>query len=210
MTVILTGFEPFANYDTNPSAQLIEWFRPQAQELDITCMTLPVSAQEIPRLVGEMLARKPQAVIALGLGSGAAIRIERVAVNLADFRIPDASQDQPVDQSITAQGPNAYFSTLPVREITDQLLAQGIPATLSNTAGTYLCNMLLYSLLHATHGSRVPVGFVHLPQTPEMVARQLQRKPTDAIAPSMSLELMQQAVATILQVTKRFLEKPTE
>jgi pyroglutamyl-peptidase len=124
-----------------------------------------------------------------------------VGVNVADFRIPDNTDQQLQDLALLPDGPDAYFSTLPNRALLEDLLEAGVPATLSNTAGTYLCNMLLYLLLHRASQMECPalVGFVHLPQTPDMVAQRLLEGALSQPPPSMALETQRAALKVILQ-----------
>jgi len=139
------------------------------------------------------------------------IRLERVAINLADFEIPDNDGVVLVDQQVDADGASALFATLPLRQIQVALLDAGIPARLSNSAGTYLCNKTLYRFLCAIEegGGAVPCGFIHLPYVPEQVAvmiaemqaaRSIERQ-RRADVPSMSLEVMVDAVRIALEVS---------
>ena len=116
----------------------------------------------------------PAAVLCLGEATRRpAISIERVAVNLLDFRIPDNAGAQITDQPIREDGPAAYFSTLPVRALLNALHGSKLPAELSLTAGSYLCNQIFYTLMHAlaAQGSKVTAGFIHLPALPEQAAK---------------------------------------
>src|SRR5207247_7705475 len=115
----------------------------------------------------------PAAIVHLGLAAGRArVAVERVAVNVMDYELPDVVGYQAAGEPCVAGGPAAYFSTLPVRAIAAALVAESIPGYVSSTAGTYLCNQTLYGTLHrlAARGDRTPAGFLHFPLLPSMVA----------------------------------------
>ena len=197
--ILVTGFEPFGQHADNPSreiAKAVDGRRIGGQE--IRGSVLPVHHSEaalaVERLVAEL---DPLAVLHLGLAEGRArIGLERVAVNVLDYSIPDASGYRAVDEPCVAGGPTAYASTLPLRAILGALTADGIPAFISNTAGTYLCNQTLYSTLHlvASRGLRAHVGFLHLPLLPAMVAA------SGLDQPSMAAATMLRAVEVALDV----------
>lgn len=201
-TVLVTGFAPFAGETINPS-QLI------AQELDGTTIAghrivgaiLPTEfATSLASLQNLLEQHQPAAVLALGQAGGRAeISLERVAVNLIDARIPDNAGAQPVDVAVVENAPNAYFSTLPLKAMLAALHAEGIPAALSHSAGTFVCNQCFFGLLHLLESHTVSTagaargGFVHVPYLPEQAARH-------ADAPSMTLSTMVQAVQRCLHV----------
>ncbi len=199
MTLLLTGFEPFGGSDVNPSEQA-------ARALDgetvggrrITTAILPVDRARGPEcLLAAIQQHRPDAVVCLGLAAGrAVISVERVAVNLLDFTIPDNAGNQTVDQPITPGGPAAYFATLPVRAMVEAMRAAGVPAELSLSAGTFLCNQVMYTLLHAAaqEGLTRPGGFIHLPALPEQAAR------AAAPLPSMTLETILRGLRAALAV----------
>lgn len=125
-------------------------------------------------LVAAIEATQPSLVLALGLPSGRSeLSVERVAINVIDARIPDNAGNQPVDVPVVADGPAAYFSSLPIKAIVHALRAAGVPAAVSQSAGTYNCNHLFYGLMHhiATRAPRMRGGFIHVPATPELAAR---------------------------------------
>lgn len=166
-TLLLTGFEPFLDYTINPTMRVVE--RLDGEEIGgyrIISRILPVdfnrSGQSILEWIEEL---EPDAVVSLGLAAGRyKITPERVALN-----VKDGDQDnegyQPVDEPISAAGPDAYLSTLPVREMTQALIEAGLPAEISNTAGAYLCNNIMYEGLHyaATNKPDMLSGFIHIP-----------------------------------------------
>jgi pyroglutamyl-peptidase len=173
--ILLTGFEPFDTDAVNPSGEV-------AKQLDgrlvggcvVRSVILPVQHEAARAVVAPLLgAPGLVAVVHLGLAGGRArVSLERVAVNVMDYSRPDAHGQVLRDVPCVADGPAAYFSTLPLRAMLAALTAEGIPAAISNTAGTYLCNDISYTTLHALarRGLPVPAGFVHLPFLPSMVA----------------------------------------
>ncbi len=200
--LLVTGFEPFGDHTDNPSREI-------AKAVDgrhiggqpVRGSVLPVhhadAAAAVERLVTEL---DPLAVVHLGLAEGRArIGLERVAINTLDYPIPDASGYRAVDEPCVMGGPAAYVSTLPLRPILAALTAEGIPAFLSTSAGTYLCNQTLYATLHlvTTRRRRARVGFLHLPLLPAMVAA------TGQDQPSMALATMLRAVEVTLEVVGR-------
>ncbi|MNV77068.1 Pyrrolidone-carboxylate peptidase [compost metagenome] len=147
-----------------------------------------------------MAQHAPQLVVCTGLaGSRTEITPERVAINVDDARIPDNAGGQPIDEAIAADGPVAYWSSLPIKAIVRDLRAAGIPASVSNSAGTFVCNHIFYALMHALAegGHRARGGFVHLPLLPEQAAR-IPGAPSMALATQVAG--MQQLLRTALAV----------
>ena len=197
--ILVTGFEPFAGFGRNPSAEI-------ATALDGTAIdgcpvvgrVLPVTLDGLDAALERALSGiDPRAVVALGLAADEpAIRLERVAVNLADFTIPDNAGLRARERKLDPAGPDARVSRLPLGAIRAALLARGIPARLSNTAGTYLCNAAMYRLLGRLP-SDMPAGFIHLPHLPAEAARMMAEGEVDLV-PSMALELQVAAVRAAL------------
>jgi pyroglutamyl-peptidase len=170
--ILLTGFEPFGGESVNPSWQI-------ARALDgetvagarVHALCLPTAFGAALDALRAGLARHgPTLVLALGQAGGRTeLSIERVAINVDDARIPDNAGAQPVDTPIVPDGPAAYFSTLPIKAIVAALRAQGVPAAVSQTAGTFVCNHVFYGLQHALAGTAVRSGFVHVPYLPAQV-----------------------------------------
>jgi pyroglutamyl-peptidase len=205
--ILVTGFEPFAGLDRNPSAEV-------ALRLDgrtigggaIVARLLPVSLAGYRGALAAALDEvRPGLAIALGLAQGeASVRIERVGINLADFEIADNDGTVAAGRPVEEGGPQARFSTFPAAEIEAALLAAGIPAHCSTTAGAYLCNACLYSLLGMveTTGSSFAAGFIHLPYLPEQVAMLMaSERRTRNDTPSMSLDIMTRAVEIAIEVS---------
>jgi pyroglutamyl-peptidase len=167
--ILVTGFEPFAGADDNPSARVVERLTGN-RDLRVDAVVLPVSADRLPpALMGLLERHSPDIVLGLGEARGdASPRVERVAVNILDFRTPDNDRRVLHDVPIVPGGPPAYFTTLPVQEMVGAILAAGVPCATSLSAGAYLCNMMTYLTLHwAARSARRPrVGFLHLPSLP--------------------------------------------
>lgn len=198
-TVLLTGFEPFGGDTLNPSGEI-------ARQLDgmqlggwqVRGAVLPCvfgkSARKLERLMEET---RPELVIGLGLANGRAeITPERVAINVDDARIADNAGRQPVDRPIAKDGPAAYWSTLPIKAIVAALKRNGIPASVSQTAGTFVCNHVFYALMRALAAQRGKVrgGFIHIPWA------EGQEKPGQ---PALPLDVMKAAIVTAIEVAIR-------
>lgn len=199
MRLLLAGFEPFGTSSINPSKQVVHVLANETiPNVHLETAILPVDHEEGPQVLLKALdAVKPDAVLCLGLAARrTVISIERVAINLLDFRIPDNAGNQIKDQPIEPDGPVAYFASLPIHKILDSLKENGIPAELSLSAGTYLCNQITYILLHQlqSQGLNIPAGFIHLPALPEQAAQM------KGSIPSMSLETMVTGIRTAIQV----------
>jgi pyroglutamyl-peptidase len=196
--VLVTGFEPFAGASVNPSAEVAKRLDGRRfGEAEIRAHVLHVHHVSAAASVRALLTEHdPVAVVHLGLaGERAQIALERVAINVMDYTIPDNEGFQAVDEPCVAGGPAAYFSTLPLRRILTGLRDAGIPAYLSATAGTYLCNYVMYTTLHALGARRAPppAGFIHLPSLPSMVPAGAPQHP------SMDLALMLRGVESALE-----------
>ena len=173
LKILITGFEPFGGESLNPSweaARRLHGLHIEGAEL--VAIQLPcVFSKSLTALEAALKQHQPQAVLALGQADGRSdFSIERVAINICDARIPDNEGAQPVDVPVTEKGPAAYFSTLPIKKITSHLKAQGFPAAVSQTAGTFVCNQVFYGLQHMLRNTDVPSGFVHVPLLPQQVA----------------------------------------
>jgi pyroglutamyl-peptidase len=197
--ILVTGFEPFGGDAVNPSQELAKALDGRRfGVLTVRSAILPVQHEAARDAVTPLLTEPGlEAVVQLGLANGRArIAVECVGVNVLDYRLPDAHGDVLQGVPCVPGGPTAYWSTLPVREIVETLTGAGIPAYLSYTAGTYLCNFTLYSTLHALarRGSAVRAGFIHVPFLLAMVAAHGLEEP------SMDLALMLRAVETALDV----------
>ena len=198
--VLLTAFEPFAGETVNPSLEaMLAMTGVEFPGAVLTVLELPVDRHRAIEMASARLrAHPPDAVIMLGQAT-ARYRItpERVAINVDDYRIPDNAGNQPAGEPIIAGGPVGYLSTLPIRAITERLLRARIPAAISNTAGTYLCNRLFYSVMHLIASERLPslAGFIHVPYMHEQA---LNKYPD---VPSLGRETIVEAVRLAIAVT---------
>lgn len=171
--VLITGFEPFGGGDRNPSGELaIELANGHGFSAEARGEVLPVVFRAASAAMrGLITETRPDVVLALGLAGGATtLRVERIGVNF--FRGgPDNAGDRYEDEEVVPGGPPAYFSTFPISELLTASRERGVPARDSLSAGSYCCNEVLYTALHACAEEAIParVGFVHLPRFPEMV-----------------------------------------
>ena len=193
MKVLLPGFEPFGGETINPSWEMVKAAQAPAG-MQLEKMLLPVSFRKAPALIEEKIkSLRPDVILSLGQAGGReGISLERSAVNLADARLADNDGVQPRDEALQAAGPAAYFSTLPLRRMEAALWEAGLPASLSNTAGLYVCNAVFYTAarLAESLNPALRAGFVHVPYLPEQAA--------DKEAPSLSLEEDIRALEIIL------------
>lgn len=164
--ILLTGFEPFGGDPVNPSALVCQALHGQhVAHAEVHAVALPcVFGQALRALEDALTSTSPVLVLALGLAAGRGeISVERVALNIDDARIPDNAGAQPVDEPVIQGGPAAWFSTLPVKAIVAALREAGLPAGVSQTAGTFVCNHVFYGLQHRLAGTGVRSGFIHVP-----------------------------------------------
>lgn len=169
-TVLLTGFEPFDQDPVNPSWEAVRQLDglQLRDDVRIVARRLPCAFATAPECLLQMINElRPAMVIATGLGPGRSdISIERVAINLNDARIADNLGSQPIDTAVVTDGPAAYFTTLPIKAMVGAVREAGVAASVSHTAGTFVCNQVFYRLQHALVGSGVRSGFIHVPRLP--------------------------------------------
>ena len=200
MKILVTGFDPFGGEKINPALETIK-------RLPDTILGAQIIKLEIPTVVGKSLAKikeavekeNPDVVLSIGQAGGRSeITVERVGINIDDCRIPDNEGNQPIDEPVVKGGPAAYFVTIPIKAIVENIKAHNIPASISNTAGTFICNHVCYGIAHlaATRtaaGKPMKSGFIHIPFLPEQVIG----KP--ALTPSMSLETIVSGITHALE-----------
>ena len=189
--VLLTGFEPFGTATSNPSGEIVK----QITGDNIVTAILPVTyAQSAERLLALIEQHNPVVVICLGQAEGRTqITPEKVAINLDDARLPDNAGVKRSDVKILDNGPDAYFTTLPIKEMVDAARAAGVPASVSLSAGAFLCNHVFYIAQNKFAGSNVRSGFVHVPLMDEQAGE-------FPGLPTMPLDQMIKAVRTMLEV----------
>ncbi len=209
--VLLTGFEAFGDSPINPAAQIVNLLHGEAVlSRRLIGLELPVSIQRMPALLHAAVdAHRPELVLSLGLANGRSmLALERVAVNVLDFPLPDNEGAQPVDEPVVPSAPCGYFATLPIKSILLAWADHGLPGYISNSAGTYLCNATFFHSLHlaAERGHRA--GLVHVPYLPEQAAAltrpgaaggSITPLPAGGL-PSMGLETMVSAIRTAIEV----------
>ena len=200
MKILLTGFDPFGGEPVNPALEAVKLVRIDDPDLEIIKLEVPtVFGDSVATVVAAVAQHKPDAVVCVGQAGGRfAVTPERVAINISDARIPDNAGNKPLDEPILPDGPAAYFSTLPVKAMVAAIREAGIPASLSNSAGVYVCNHLMYGVLHAA-ATRFPgmrAGFIHVPYIPEQAARK------GGNVPSMSLETIARGLEAALRAVR--------
>lgn len=192
--ILITGFEPFGNDKINPALEavrLIAGRKLNGGEISI-CQVPVVRYKSIDVVKQAIEDQQPYAVITVGQASGrTAITPERIAINVDDFRIPDNDGIQVIDEPVVEGGPDAYFTTLPVKAMVSAMQSEGIPAMISNTAGTFVCNHLFYGIQHYLKDSNIRHGFVHIPLLPE--------QSVDGSQPTMKLEQIAEGLAIAAQ-----------
>ncbi len=170
--LLITGFAPFGGDKLNPSWQAVEALPETVGQWELYKKELPVTFRGAPAALFEAMAEaEPDAVLMIGLaGSRGMVTPERQGINEIVARIPDNEGSQPQDEPVIPGGPEVLFSTLPVEDMTEAILAAGVPARLSESAGRFVCNALLYLTLYRIEQSDdpIPAAFIHVPATPEM------------------------------------------
>lgn len=196
-TLLVTGFDPFGGESINPAWEAVKRLPAVIGGWQLHILQVPTVftlAAEAAAAAAEQL--KPDAVLCIGQAGGrAAVTPELVAINYRYASIPDNAGNQPAETPVIADAPDAYFATVPVRQMADAIRAAGYPAAVSYSAGAFVCNDLLFRLLHRYHGTDVRVGFIHVPYLPQQV------KAGDTQTPSMPLEeivgALQAAIAAL-------------
>ena len=167
MKILLTAFDAFGGYEANAAQEAVRLVDVPASSGEVKKIIVPTVFERSMEVLKDAIEEHcPDVVLSVGQAAGrSAVTVERVAINLMDARIADNDGFQPVDMPIEKSGPAAYFSTVPVRRMVEAIQARGIPAEISNTAGTFVCNRLLYGALHYAdvHALPLRVGFVHVP-----------------------------------------------
>ncbi len=189
--VLVTGFEPFGGEKINPSWEICKRLDKEIAGMRVETCRVPCEFRRSIEVVADAIERlHPHFVICLGQAGGRhRLGVERVAINIDDARAPDNVGAQPVDELVAANGPPAYFASVPTKAMAAAMREAGAPTEVSNTAGTYVCNHLMYGVLHylAASGHRARAGFIHVPWSEEQVHDKRD-------APSMALSTMVQGV----------------
>jgi pyroglutamyl-peptidase len=201
--IVVTGFEPYSHGSENPTLEVLSQLRSSNDIAgELTTVQMPVDSAKIADLTSAKLDElQPEVWISLGVAPGlAVVAVERLAANVMDFPIPDNVGVQHGGGPVFDGGPAGRLATLPVKSIASELRASGIPAKVSNSPSTYLCNQMMYAVLHLVDEKRMATraGFIHVPAHPSFVAKQVYPL---VEMPSMSVELMTEAVKKAIRTT---------
>ena len=184
MKVLVTGFEPFGGEKVNPALEAIKGLPAEIHGAEVRWLEVPTVFQKSAQVLEEEMSRyRPDFVLCIGQAGGrSSLTPERVAINQDDARIPDNDGNQPIDLPIRADGASAYFSSLPIKAMVQAIKKEGLPSSVSNSAGTFVCNHLMYQALYLVEKKfpHVKAGFMHIPYMMEQVVN----RPT---TPAMSL-----------------------
>lgn len=198
MKALVTGFEPFGGDKINPSSLAVARLKKRITGVAVHTLDLPCSfAQSAAALRAAIDEVKPDIVLCVGLAGGRAeLCLERVAINVQDARIRDNDGKQPIDKPVVKEGPAAHFATLPIKACVAEMRKAGLPAAVSNTAGTFVCNHIFYALMDIAAAHPIPMrgGFLHVPYLPEQVARGM-------ASPSMALDDIVRGIEIIVAVS---------
>ena len=191
--ILVTGFDPFDGQPVNPAREAVMRLPDTVGGYEISKLEIPtvfgLAAETVLKVADEL---RPHAILCVGQAGGrAAVTPEVVGINLREATIPDNAGNMPVNTPVVENAPTAYFATLPVRDMVRAVKAQGIPCTLSYTAGAFVCNDLLYTLLHHYRDTDVRVGFVHIPFLPEQAGEGV---------PSMELSTVVESLTAMIGV----------
>lgn len=195
LKLLVTAFDPFGQDVKNPALEAVNLLNSRLQNAEVIKLEIPTVFNQSAEIVAQAIEKEqPDVVIHIGQAGGRfGITPERVAINLDDARIPDNSGQQPIDRAIKADGQAAYFSQLPIKAMVDALKAHNIPASVSNSAGTFVCNHIMYQTLYLCHKQypHIKSGFIHVPYLPEQTLNKL--------APSMSLAMIVKGLEIALE-----------
>lgn len=196
MKILVTGFDPFGGETINPSIETVKRLPDKIAGAKILKLEIPTVRHKSLKVIEEAILKyDPDVILSVGQAGGRAeISVERIGINVDDFRIPDNEGNQPVDEPICPEGPDAYFVTVPIKAMAEQIRKRKIPASVSNTAGTFVCNHVTYGVCHllTTKYPGKRSGFLHIPFLPEQVLDKNNM-------PSMSGELLVEAVEAAIE-----------
>ena len=203
MRALLTGFDPFEGNSINPALEVLRDVRERIGGIEVRGIEIPtVFGKSMERILEVAKEFKPDVILCIGQAGGRyEMSLERVAINLNDARIKDNEGNQPIDEVIYADGENAYFSNLPLKAMMAEMRERGIPTAISNTAGTFVCNYVMYGVLYHIHKHNIAKkgGFIHIPYMPQQVIN----KPN---TPYMEKERMVRGVEIALECIAQYQE----
>ena len=203
MKILITGFDPFGGEKTNPAIESVKRIDENIEGAEIYKLEIPTvfhkAADKIEEKIKEI---KPDVILSVGQAGGRYdLTVERVAINQDDARNPDNEENQPIDVTIREDGKNAYFATIPIKAMVEEIKKENIPASVSNTAGTFVCNHVMYQDLYlAEKYGNIKAGFIHVPFLPEQV---LDKKDTA----SMSLDDIVKGLNAAVRAIVKYADK---
>lgn len=203
MKILLTAFDPFADEKINPTLEVLKKLEDNILDVQLIKLELPTVFDKSSKILEEKIKEvKPDVILSLGQAGGRSkITVERIAINIDDANIKDNEGNKPIDQKIRNDGENAYFSTLPIKAIVEEIKKAGIPAEISNTAGTFVCNHIMYEGLYlAEKYGNIKAGFIHIPFLPEQV---IDKKDM----PSMNISDIEKALELTIVTIKKYSNK---
>lgn len=196
MKILVTGFDPFGGESINPAIETVKRLPDMIAGAKIIKQEIPTVCHKALQVIDEAIAKyDPDVVLSIGQAGGRSdITVERVGINIDDCRIPDNEGNQIIDEPIFPDGPDAYFVTVPIKSMVQRIMDRNIPASVSNTAGTFVCNHVTYGVSHlfATKYTGKRSGFIHIPYLPQQV---IDKKNM----PSMSQEMMVEAIVAAIE-----------
>ena len=196
MKVLVTGFDPFGGDTINPAFEAVKRLPASVAGAEVEVLEIPtVFRKSIDAIMRRVEERGADRILMVGQAGGRfEMTVERVGINVDDARIPDNEGNQPVDEPISPDGPAARFATIPIKSVVERIRKRGVPAKVSNTAGTFVCNHVLYGVLDeiAKRGLPAKAGFIHVPYLPEQVVAK------DSL-PSMSAETIASALEAAVE-----------
>lgn len=196
MKILVTGFDPFGGEKINPAIETVKKLPDEILGAKIIKLEIPTVCHTSLKVIDEAIQQhNPDVILSIGQAGGRSdITVERIGINIDDCRIPDNAGQQIIDEPIYKDGPAAYFVNLPIKAMVQEIKKHNIPASVSNTAGTFVCNHVTYGVRHMIetkyHGKRS--GFIHIPFLPQQV---INRPNT----PSMSLETITEAITVAIE-----------
>ena len=195
MKILITGFDPFGGEKTNPAIESVKKISENIENAEIKKLEIPTVFHKSADVIEDAIKEfNPDAILCVGQAGGRfGLTVERVAINQDDARIKDNEGNQPIDVPIREDGKNAYFATIPIKRIVEEIKKDKIPASVSNSAGTFVCNHIMYQALYLAEKYNIKAaGFMHVPFLPEQVLD----KPN---TPSMSLENIAKGLETAVR-----------
>ena len=196
MKILVTGFDPFGGETVNPASETVKRLPDSVAGAEIIKLEIPTVCHKSLRVIDEAIAEHdPDVVLSIGQAGGRPdITVERIGINMDDCRIPDNEGNQIIDEPVFPEGPAAYFATVPIKAMVQRIQDREIPASVSNTAGTFVCNHVLYGVCHmiAVKYPGKRSGFIHIPFLPRQVVDKKNM-------PSMSQEMMVEAISAAIE-----------